>query len=98
MRILATLVAALAVALVVGLTPASAQSPGRNGLIYFTTPDLVDSPPDCGVASTTETGRGYGCIDLGDAFDMTVSRAPHRLLLPRRPSRDPDDSDARRQL
>lgn len=79
MRILATLVAALAVALVVGLTPASAQSPGRNGLIYFTTPDLVDSPPDCGVASTTETGRGYGCIYLGDAFDMTVSRA-RRLI------------------
>ncbi len=79
MRAFATTLAVLSTSLVAGLAPAVAQTPGRNGLIYFTTPDLVDNAPDCGVATVTVSGRGYNCLFNGLGFDAAVS--PSRRLI-----------------
>jgi len=49
MRALTTLIATVLTVSTAGITSAMAQIPGRNGLIYFTTPDQVDTAPDCGV-------------------------------------------------
>ena len=79
MRAFATTLAVLSTSLVAGLAPAVAQTPGRNGLIYFTTPDQPDRQPDCGVATVTVSGRGYNCLFTALGFDAAVS--PARRLI-----------------
>ncbi len=79
MRTLVTTLATLLMSLVATVAPAAAQTPGRDGLIYYTTPPQIDNPADCGAATVTTSGLGYNCFFNGFGFDAAVS--PNRRLI-----------------
>jgi TolB protein len=72
-----------AVGLLVCAAPAAAEFPGRNGRIFFSTPNRADFPPKCGTASVSADGTGYECVD---PFGFDPSLSPdHRLIAEERP-------------
>jgi len=80
----AVVVTALAAAgALLDVAPAGAEFPGRNGRIYFTTPNRADFGPSCGVASVSPAGTRYECVEPG-GFDPSVS-ADGRLIAEVRP-------------